>query len=360
MLLRTLLLLLLPGTSHWLSAQQKTSIPVTVRLSTHGNVVFKPASAQSATEGKQYGLLDSDPMLVRQLENRNGLLIYTPEAAKGKDHSLITIGLLPTHTPDLQLAKGEVRFEEIDNTVTGSIGGGNVIIRGGKANVSLQLQSGDITVQQSQWQGTVQTGKGNILLEDSPQLKGYAPNGTVTHRYTETGLKDKNRLIQQFEKGNIEVIGAAPMVHLELLEGEIMLEGKTEEAFLFIRDRGNVTVKQAGKKFHAGITKGKMDISALPDFETMEIDCERGEVNLHIPKSFKGTVKILSEVMGAEKPEFKLSHFWQEEQPVFKAVEMEGKAVAGYFRYSFEKKIGEGTSLLLVHLKNTHLQINPL
>ena len=178
MLLRTLLLLLLAGTAHWLNAQQNTPIPVTVRLATHGSVVFKPAP--SAGEAKQFGLQSSDATLVRQLENRNGLLIYTPEAAKGKEHALFTVGLLKNHRLDMQLAKSEVRFEEIDNAVTGSITSGNVIVTGGKAHVSLQLQSGDITVRQSQWRGSAMTQKGNILLEDSTLLGAQRLLSTFT------------------------------------------------------------------------------------------------------------------------------------------------------------------------------------
>lgn len=362
------ILLLFLGVSSLLKAQNQrtTYSPLTVQVTTTGSVLFKPAP-----DAKHYGLLatdfTADSALVRQLENKVGMLIYSPETAKGKEHSLFTIGVLPTQKVELQTAKGDVGFEDINMPVVGRVANGNVTVKGGKANVSLQLQTGDIKVQQSQWQGSVMTRKGNIILEDSPLLEGHTPNGTVTHRYTEAGFKDKSNssgvsLIQSFEKGRLELTGAIPSATLQLSEGQIVLEGIVDDAHLLIRDKGDITVKQAGKRLEVTHRKGTVDITAPTSFESLHINCEQGEVNLHLLKSFGGTVRILSEVTGREKPDFRLTNFWQSETPVFEQIpaEEKGKTIPGYFRYVFEKKLGEANATLIIHVKNAHLHLNAL
>jgi len=356
---RSFIFLLLSVGFHQLQAQIGTelSIPLTIQLTSIGNLLLKPAP-----NAKEYGLLTSNTAAVKQLENRTGLLIYNTENVKEKEHPPLTIGVLPTHKVELRTAQGDISFEDINAPVTSRMASGNVTVKGGKANVSLQLQSGDITVQQSQWQGTLQTRKGNIVLEDSPLLEAHAPLGIVTHRYTEAGLKDKNQLIQSFEKGVIEVTGAISAANLQLWEGKIVLGGKSDNTYLSIRDKGDITIKQAGKRVEAYTKKGTIAVNAPLEFDYMFLTCEGGSVRLDLPAAFKGTVKILSEVIGKEKPDVALSHFWQKEPPVFQPAETDekGEIRPGYFLYRFEKSIGESTSMLLIQLKNAHLQINPL
>lgn len=110
------------------------------------------------------------------------------------------------------------------------------------------------------------------MLEDSPLLEAHAPLGTVTHRYTEAGLKDKNQLIQQFEKGRLEVTGAVPSATLQLSEGQIVLEGIVDDAHLLIRDKGDITVKQAGKRLEVTHRKGVVDVTAPTSFEFLRIN----------------------------------------------------------------------------------------
>ena len=117
-----------------------------------------------------------------------------------------------------------------------------------------------------------------------------------------------------------------------------------------------------GITLRARTRKGRIHITAASSFESLHIDCEDGELNLTIPQSFQGKVKIVSEAVGIEKPLFTLVNFLQSQTPSFKPVtpEEKGKPVAGYFKYLFEGQIGEGTSVLFIHLKNSHLSIYPL
>ncbi len=348
----SLVFLLLLSSTHLLSAQTNAN-PLTVRLATRGTVLFKPTE-----DPKRYGILTNEPDLIQQRENRTGVLIFSPPAAKDKPHSPLTIGVLPHHLLDIQTGQGEVQFENIDNGLLGKIVSGPVSITGGKANASLQVQAGDITARQSQWQGMVTTGKGNILLEDSPDLEGQTSEGTLTYRYTQTGLKEKKEFIRQWTKGRVEVMGSVPMAHLQLLEGEIVIDGKVDKAFIDIRDRGTITAKQVGRTWEVHSRKGTIQLTA-ETFESLQITCEQGKVLLSLPKSFRGTVKILSEVVGLDRPTFKVTHFWQTEPVVFETVmtEEKGRAVPQYFRYVFEKKLGEDSSTLLVRVKNSDLEI---
>jgi hypothetical protein len=347
--------LLLLSSTQLLSAQQQPSIPLTVRLATRGSVLFKPAE-----DPKKYGILTNEQGLIQQRENRTGVLIFSPPEAKDKPHSPLTIAVLPQHLLDIQTGEGQVQFENIDNKLLGKITGGPVSITGGKANASLQVQTGDITVRQSQWQGILTTGKGNILLEDSPDLEGQTVDGTLTYRYTQASLKEKKEFIQQWDKGRVEVMGSVPMAHLQLLEGEIVIDGKLDKAFIDIRDQGNITAKQVGKAWDVHTRKGTIQLMA-ETFESLQITCEQGKVSLSLPKSFRGTVRLLSEVVGLDKPQFKVSHFWQATPIIFETVttEEKGKVVPQYFRYVFEKKLGEDSSILWVRVKNSDLEILP-
>jgi hypothetical protein len=345
-----LICLLMLSSTQLLSAQ---IIPLTVRLATRGTVLFKPAE-----DPKKYGILTNEAELIQQRENRTGVLIFSPPTAKDKPHSPLTIAVLPQHLLDIQTGEGEVQFENIDNGLLGKIVSGPVSITGGKANASMQLQTGDITARQSQWKGTLTTGKGNILLEDSPDLEGQTTDGTLTYRYTQAGLKEKREFIHHQTKGRVEVIGSVPLAHLQLLEGEIVIDGNVDKAFIDIRDRGNITAKQVGKDWEVHSRKGTIQLTA-ETFESLRISCEQGKVSLSLPKSFRGTVKILSEVVGLDRPDFKVSHFWQAEPIVFETVmtEEKGRAVPQYFRYVFEKKLGEDASTLWIRVKNSDLEI---
>jgi hypothetical protein len=349
-----LISLLLLSSTHLLSAQT-TVIPLTVRLTTRGTVLFKPAE-----DPKKYGILTNEQGLIQQRENRTGVLIFSPPTAKDKPYSPLTIAILPHHLLDIQTGEGQVQFENIDNGLRGKIMSGPVSIIGGKANTSLQVKAGDITARQSQWKGTIMTGKGNILLEDSPDLEGQTAEGILTYRYTQAWLKEKREFIRQWTKGRVEVIGSVPMANLQLLEGEITVDGTLDKAFIDIRDRGTITAKQVGKDWEVHTHKGTIQLTA-ETFESLKITCEQGKVSLSLPKSFRGTVKILSEVVGLDRPTFKVTHFWQVEPIVFETVttEEKGKAVPQYFRYVFEKKIGEGSSTLLIRVKNSDLEILP-
>lgn len=347
-----LICLLLLSSTHSLSAQN-TVIPLTIRLATRGTVLFKPTE-----DPKKYGILTNELGLIQQRENRTGVLIFSPPAAQGKPHSPLNVAVLPTHLLDIQTGEGEVKFENIDNKLLGKIVSGPVSIIGGKANASLHLQAGDITARQSQWHGTLTTGKGNILLEDSPDLEGQTTDGTLIYRYTQAWLKEKKEFIRQWTKGRVEVIGSVPMTHLQLLGGEIVIDGKVDKAFLDIRDKGNIIAKQVGKDWEVHTRQGTIQLTAAA-FESLQITCEQGKVSLSLPKSFRGTVKLLSEVVGLDKPTFKVTHFWQAEPIVFETVttEEKGKAVPQYFRYIFEKKFGEDSSTLWIRVKNSDLEI---
>ena len=347
-----LIAFLLLSSTQLLSAQINGT-PLTVQLATRGTVLFKPAE-----DSKKYGILTNKPELIQQRENRNGVLIFSPPSAKDKPHSPLTVAVLPTHLLNIQTGEGEVLFENIDNKLLGKITSGPVKIIGGKANAYLQVQAGDITARHSQWKGTVSTGKGNVLLEDSPDLEGQTADGTVTYRYTQTGLKEKKEFIRQWTKGRIEIAGSVPVAHLQLLEGEIAIDGTLDKAFINIRDRGNITAKQVGKAWEVHTRKGSIQLTAAA-FESLQITCEQGKISLSLPKTFRGTVKILSEVVGLDRPTFKVAHFWQAEPIVFETVttEEKGRALPQYFRYVFEKKLGEDASTLWIRVKNSDLEI---
>lgn len=148
------------------------------------------------------------------------------------------------------------------------------------------------------------------------------------------------------------------MAHLQLLEGEIAIDGTLDKAFIDIRDRGNITAKQVGKAWEVHTRKGTIQLTAAA-FESLQITCEQGKISLSLPKAFRGTVKILSEVVGLDRPTFKVIHFWQAEPIVFETVttEEKGKALPQYFRYFFEKKLGEDASTLWIRVKNSDLEI---